>query len=90
MEEKLDRMLEKLDLIIRLARDCNSTSKRIESGGESRHINNIPSDDVRYSRVVEDAYVSSTISSVFENPLDNFDTQEIHEFSESTSDNVDV
>jgi len=29
MEENLDRMPEKLDLILKLARDCNSTLKRI-------------------------------------------------------------
>ena len=47
MEENLDRMLEKLDLILRLARDCNSTLKRIESRGNTRHIKSIPSDDVK-------------------------------------------
>ena len=79
MEENLN-MLEKLDLIFGLPRDCNCTLKMIESRGESWHINNVPSDDVRYSRVVEDAYVSSTITSVLEKPLANFDTQKIHEF----------
>jgi len=59
MKENLDRMLEKLDLILELARVCNFTLKRIESRGESRHINNVPSDDVRVSRAVEDVYVSS-------------------------------
>jgi len=38
MEENLDRMLEKLDIILKLARDCNSTLKRIESQGKSQHI----------------------------------------------------
>ena len=45
------------------------------------------------SRVFEDVYVSSTITSVVEDSLANFDTQiidEIHEFSERTSDDVDV
>ena len=45
------------------------------------------------SRVIEKVYVSSPITSVVENPLANFDAQiidEIHEFFESTSDDVDV
>ena len=93
MQENLGRMVEKLDLILRLAHDCNFTLKRIESQDESQHINSIPSDDVRDSRVVENIYVSSTITSVVEDPLANFDTQiidKIYEFSDSTSDNVDV
>ena len=73
MEENLDHMLQNLDFILMLARDCNSTLKRIESRGEIRHINSVPSDDVRDSRVVEDVYVSSTFTSVFEDPLANFD-----------------
>jgi len=48
-------MLEKLDLILRLARDCNFTLKRIESLGESRHISSVPSDDVREPEVIEKA-----------------------------------
>jgi len=87
MKENLDRMLEKLDLILVLARDCDSTLKRIESRGESWHINNVPSDDVRDSRVIKDVYVSFTVISVIEDLLTNSDTQisdEIHEFSEST------
>jgi len=83
MEENLDRMLAKLDLILGLARDCNSTLKRIQSQGESGHINSVPSDDVRNSRVVENIYIFSTITRVTEDPLVNFDTQiidEIHEF----------
>ena len=44
MEENLDRMLEKLDLVLKLARGCNSTLKRIESRGKSRHISSVPSD----------------------------------------------
>ena len=55
MKENLDCMLEKLYLILRLARDCNFTLKRIESRGESRHISMIPSDDVRESEVVDEA-----------------------------------
>ena len=39
MEENLDRMLEKLDLILGVSRDCNFTLKRIESRDESLHIN---------------------------------------------------
>jgi len=57
------------------------------------HINSVPSDDVRDSRVVEYVYVSSTITSIIENPLANSYTQiadEIHEFYESTSDDIDV
>jgi len=50
MEE--NRMMEKLDLILRLARDCNFTLKRIESRSESRHINNVPSDDAREPKIV--------------------------------------
>ena len=60
----------------------------IKTRGENRHINNIPSDDVRDSRVVEDIYVSSTITSINENPIANSDTQiidKIHEFSERIS-----
>ena len=53
MEDNLDRMLEKLDLILKLAQDCNSTLKRIESRGENRHINSVPSDDAREPEVVE-------------------------------------
>ena len=53
MEENLDRMLEKLDLILRLARDCNSILKRIELLDESRHINSVPSDDVKEQDEVE-------------------------------------
>ena len=49
MEEDINRMLEKLDLILRLDRDCNSILKRIESRG----IGSVPSDDVRESEVVE-------------------------------------
>jgi len=87
MKENLEQA--KLDLILGLAQDCNSTLKRIESRGENGHINSVPSDDVRHSRVVDDVYVSSTITSVVENQLANSNTQ-FHEFSESTSDDVDV
>ena len=52
MEEKLDRILGKLDLILKLIRDCNSTLKRLESRGESQHINNISIDDAREPEVV--------------------------------------
>ena len=92
MEENLNRVLEKLDFILGLVRDCNYILKRIESRGKSRHINSVLSDDVGESKVV-DVYVFSTITSVVENPLANSDTQiidEIHEFSERTSDDVDV
>ena len=44
-------------------------------------------------RVVDDVYVSLTITSVFEDPLTNSDAQiidEIYEFSSSTSDDVNV
>jgi len=82
MEENLDHMLEKLDLILGLAQDCSSTLKRIRSRGESRHINNIPSDDVRDSKVIEDVYISSTITSVVEDPLVNSDAQIIDEIYE--------
>jgi len=44
MEESLDRMLEKFDLTLRLAQNCNSTLKRIKSRGESWHISSVPSD----------------------------------------------
>ena len=64
MKENFDRMLEKLDLILRLAWDCNFTLKRIESRDESRHINSIPSDDVRDSRSIEDVHVSSKTTSI--------------------------
>ena len=37
-------MLEKLNLILRLAPDYNSTLKKIESRGESWYISSIPSD----------------------------------------------
>ena len=86
-------MLEKLDFILELARNFNFTLKKIESRGESRHINSIPSDDVRDSRVVEDVCVFFTITNVVDDPLANFDTQiidKIHEFSERTNDDVDV
>ena len=76
-------MLVKLDLILELIRDYNSTLKMIESRSKSGHINSVPSDDIRHTRVVEDIYVSSTITRVVENPLANSDTQiinEIHEF----------
>ena len=85
MEENLDRMLEKLDLIFGLAWDCNSTLKRTKVWGKSRYINSVLSDDVKDSGVVEDVYVSSTITSVVVDPLANSDTQiidEIYEFSE--------
>jgi len=65
----------------------------IESRDESQHINSVPSNDVRDSRVIEDVYIFSTNTSIVENPLVNSDTQiidEIHEFSESTSGDVDV
>ena len=64
MKENIDHMLEKLDCILELARDVNSTLKRIESRDESRYMNSIPSDDVRDSRVIKDVYISSTITSV--------------------------
>ena len=60
-EENLNCMLVKLDLILELIRDCNSTLKVIESRSKSGHINSVPSDDIRDKRVVEDIYVSSTI-----------------------------
>ena len=75
MGENLDRMLEKLDLILILAQDCNFTLKMIESRCESRHISSIPSDNVRDSRVVGNVYIFSTITSVVEDPLANSDTQ---------------
>ena len=53
MKENLDRMLDKFHLILRLARDYNSTLKMIESWGESRRIN-IPCNDVRESEVVDE------------------------------------
>ena len=53
MNENHDRMLEKLDLIFRLSRDCNAALRRIESRGKSRHINSVPSDDAREPEVVE-------------------------------------
>jgi len=80
MGENLDRMLEKLDLILGLTWDCNSTLKRIESRGKNQHVNSVPSDDARDSRVVEDVYVASTITSVVEDPLANSDTQIIDKF----------
>ena len=55
MVENLDRFLEKLNLTLKLIRDYNSTLKRIESWGESRHINSISSDDARESEVVYEA-----------------------------------
>ena len=54
MEENHDRMLNKLDRILELVRDCNSTIKRIESRDKSRHINSISSDDVRDSKIVKE------------------------------------
>ena len=45
----------KLDLILNLARDCNSTLKRIESRGENQHISSVPSDDVREQEVIDEA-----------------------------------
>ena len=93
MEENVDRMLKKLDLILELTLDYNSTLNMIESRGKNQHINSVPNDDVRDSRVVENVYLSSTITSVVEDPLANSDTQiidKIHGFSESTSDNVNV
>ena len=54
MEENLDCMLETLYLILRLARDCNSTLKRIESRGEGRHISSISSDDGREPEVIDE------------------------------------
>jgi len=45
MEENLDCMLD--DLILGLARDCNFTLKRIAPRSESRHINSVPSNDIR-------------------------------------------
>ena len=48
-------MLEKLDLILRLALDCNSALERINSRDESRHINSVSSDDVREAKVVDEA-----------------------------------
>ena len=83
MEENLVRILEKLDFILELARNFNFTLKKIKSRGESRHINSVPSDDVKDLRAVVNVYVSSTIISVVGDPLANFDTQiidEIHEF----------
>ena len=53
MKENLDCMLDKLDFILRLVRDCNFTLKRIESRRESQRIDSVPS-DVRDLRVVED------------------------------------
>jgi len=55
MEENPNRMLEKLDIILRLVQDCKSILKRIESQGESWHINSIPSDDVKELEVVDEA-----------------------------------
>ena len=52
MKENIDRMLEKLDIILRLARDFNATLKRIELRDENRHINSVPSDDAREPKVV--------------------------------------
>jgi len=46
-------MLEKLDFILILVRDCNFTLKRIVSRGESRLISSVPSGDVRESEVDE-------------------------------------
>ena len=43
MEENLDCMLEKLNLILELVQDCNSRLKKIKSRGESRYINSVPS-----------------------------------------------
>jgi len=55
-------MLKKLDLILKLVWDCNSTLKRIKSQGESRHINNISSDDAREPEVVYEAELDLDVS----------------------------
>jgi len=47
-------MLEKLDRMLKLARDINSILKRIESRGKNRHINSVPSDDVKDSKIIEE------------------------------------
>jgi len=60
MEGNLNRMLEKLDFIFELARNCNSTLKRIKSQNESRHVNSVPS-EVRDSNVVENVYDASIL-----------------------------
>ena len=55
MEENLDRMVEKLDIILGLAWDCNFTLKWIESRGERVGILvAFSSDDVREPEVDED------------------------------------
>jgi len=61
MKKNLDRMLEKLDLILKLVRDCNSTLKRIESRGESRHISSILTDDVTESEIIGEPEADSEI-----------------------------
>jgi len=66
MEENLDRMLEKLDCILKLTWDVNSTLKRIESRDKSRHMNSGHSDDVRDPRVVEKVHVPSKTTSIIE------------------------
>ena len=61
MEENLDRLLEKLDLILRLSRYCNSTLKRTESWGEGQHIRNVPSDDGKEPEAVDEAELEPEI-----------------------------
>ena len=50
----MEKNHDKLGCILELVRDCNSTLKRIESRGKSWHINSIPSDDVRDSKIIEE------------------------------------
>ena len=78
MEENLNRMLEKLDLIFRLARDCNSTLKRIQSRGQSRHTSSVPSDDVRESEVIDDVE-SEPESEIVDEPESESDPEVIDE-----------
>ena len=54
MEENLDRILEKLDFILKIAHDYNFTSKRIKSRGESQHISSVSSDYGKKSEVTDE------------------------------------
>ena len=74
-ESYRNRLLaDKLDHMLRLAQNCNSCLRRIESRIENRHDNIVPSDDVDNSRVVADVSFPPMITSVIKNALVNSDT----------------
>jgi len=85
-------MLDKLDRILELVQDVNFTLKRTESQDESRHMNSIPSDDIRDSRVIRDVHVSSKTTSIIEDIWVDSDINswEGHASYEGTSEIADV